>query len=409
MGHNISGALPYMPQLEDEVEAIQFPFYRQGEVVNIKYRDFQKNFRMAGGAERVLYGLDDVQGDTLIWVEGEIDKLAVEMAGHVSCVSVPDGAPSPNTKDYQAKFDYLASAEEILGPIRQHIIAVDHDPPGEKLAEELIRRLGPERCWRVQWPSGCKDANDVLMRDGPEALAACLQNAQPCPIAGIVRVRDLSDALTMLYAEGLPSGLSPGWDALARLYTVRQGELTVVMGIPGHGKSTLLSAILTNLAMQQEWTFAVCSPENLPLERYAARLLELYVGAPFSAGAIQRMSRKMLEQAKAWLDAHVSFLLPEEHSPTVAHLLDLAPPRSFAWASKVWPLIHGTNWITAEPPSISLRPSPRYGALRDSIRCTYGSWRTRRNRRTAMMATILYPPRTTLRARHIGGIKPIMS
>jgi twinkle protein len=143
-------------------------------VVNIKYRDFQKHFRMAGGAERVLYGLDDIHGDTVVWVEGEPDKLAVEVAGHVSCVSVPDGAPSPNTKDYQAKFDYLASAEDLLAPIRKHIIAVDDDLPGEKLAEELIRRLGPERCWRVQWPSACKDANEVLMRYGPAALAECL-------------------------------------------------------------------------------------------------------------------------------------------------------------------------------------------------------------------------------------------
>jgi twinkle protein len=324
----------YMPQLEDEVEAIQFPYYRQGEVVNIKYRDFDKNFRMAGGAERVLYGLDDVQGDTLIWVEGEADKLAVEVAGHVSCVSVPDGAPSPNTKDYQTKFDYLASAEELLGPIRQHIIAVDDDLPGEKLAAELIRRLGPERCWRVQWPSGCKDANDVLMRDGPEALAECIQNAQPCPIAGIVRVRDLSDALAMLYVEGLPSGLSPGWDALASLYTVRPGELTVVTGIPAHGKSALLSAMLINLAMQQGWTFAVCSPENIPLERYVARLLELYEGAPFSAGVIQRMSREMLEQAKTWLDAHACFLLSEEQSPPVVHLLDLARTQVFRMGVK---------------------------------------------------------------------------
>jgi twinkle protein len=149
-----------------------------------------------------------------------------------------------------------------------------------------------------------------------------------------VRVRDLSDALATLYAEGLPSGLSPGWSALARLYTVRPGELTVVTGIPGHGKSTLLSAMLINLAVQQGWTFAVCSPENAPLERYAARLIELYVGAPFSAGPNQRMSHEMVEQAKSWLDAHVSFLLPEEHSPTVAHLLDLARTQVFRMGVK---------------------------------------------------------------------------
>jgi twinkle protein len=45
----------YMPQLEQRVDAIQFPYYRDGECVNVS--DLDKNFRMAPGAERVLYGL----------------------------------------------------------------------------------------------------------------------------------------------------------------------------------------------------------------------------------------------------------------------------------------------------------------------------------------------------------------
>ena len=32
-----------------------------------------------------------------------------------------------------------------------------------KLESELIRHLGPERCWRVEWLDGCKDANDMLI------------------------------------------------------------------------------------------------------------------------------------------------------------------------------------------------------------------------------------------------------
>jgi hypothetical protein len=125
----------------------------------------------------------------------------------------------------------------------------------------------------------------------------------------------------------------------ANLYSPR-GNVASDVGMVRHtrhsrGRCTPpLSAIITNLAMQQGWTFAVCSPENVPLERYVARLLELYAGAPFSAGAIQRMSRDMLEQAKTWLDAHVCFLLPEEHSPTVAHLLDLARTQVFRMGVK---------------------------------------------------------------------------
>ena len=38
--------------------------------------------RQVKGAEKVLYGLDDIKGaETIIIVEGELDKLALEEAG----------------------------------------------------------------------------------------------------------------------------------------------------------------------------------------------------------------------------------------------------------------------------------------------------------------------------------------
>jgi hypothetical protein len=42
------------------------------------------------GAEKVFYGLDDIaDSKTIIIVEGEIDKLAMEEAGYLNVVSVP--------------------------------------------------------------------------------------------------------------------------------------------------------------------------------------------------------------------------------------------------------------------------------------------------------------------------------
>jgi twinkle protein len=100
----------YMPQLEEETTAIQFPYFRGGEVINVKYRDGRKNFRMAAGAERVLYGLNDISDVTTMWVEGEMDKLALEVAGYPNTVSVPDGAPAPDSKSYESKFDFPGGA-----------------------------------------------------------------------------------------------------------------------------------------------------------------------------------------------------------------------------------------------------------------------------------------------------------
>jgi len=312
----------YMPQLEQEVPAIQFPYFRNGEVVNCKYRDGHKHFRMAGGAERILYGLDDIAGDTLIICEGELDAMALEVAGYQSVVSVPDGAPAPTAKNYARKFDFLLSAEEYLAPLRCIILAVDNDAPGRTLAEELARRLGPERCYRVTWSSECKDANDVLMSHGAEVLHECIAHAQPWPVSGIVTVDMLSASIDHIYEHGMQRGLSTGWTSVDRHYTIRAGEMSILTGVPSHGKSTWLSALMVNLARLHQWRFAVFSPENYPLERYAALLMETYVGVPFDGE--MRMAPFQLEEAKGWLGEHVSFLLPDDETPTIDTLLALA-------------------------------------------------------------------------------------
>ena len=328
----------YMPQLEQEVGAIQFPYFRNGETINVKYRDGRKYFRMAGGAERLFYGWDDVEGDTLLICEGEMDKLALEVAGYTSCVSVPDGAPAMTAKNYESKFDYLLSAEDLLRPLTKIVLAVDTDGPGQKLAEELARRLGPERCWCVTWSSECKDANDVLVTHGVHVLRECIEQAHPWPVSGVVTVEMLSSAIDHIYEHGMPRGLSPGWHAVAQHYTVRAGELTVVTGVPSHGKSFFISAMMIHLARDHEWRFAVFSPENYPLERYAALLMEQYTGERFITQTGMPLDQMRL--AKEWLGEHCSFLMPEDDAPTVEKLLELA---------KVQVYRHGIKGLIIDP------------------------------------------------------------
>ncbi len=79
---------------------------------------------------------------------------------HVSCccaqVSVPDGAPRgvkegdlPDPKA-DTKFSYLWTCRAVLDQARRILLATDNDDPGQALAEELARRLGKERCFRVR-------------------------------------------------------------------------------------------------------------------------------------------------------------------------------------------------------------------------------------------------------------------
>ncbi len=99
--------------------------------------------------------------DVVILVEGEMDKLALNEAGFWNAASVPSGASLPKSV---TKLRYLQSAQEALAPNSLVLLATDADEPGQALAGELAQRLGPSRCGVLEWPEGCKDANDVLMQ-----------------------------------------------------------------------------------------------------------------------------------------------------------------------------------------------------------------------------------------------------
>ncbi len=323
--HCISLQTAYLPQVEDEAPCIVFPYFRQGEAINVKYRSLEgKYFRQVKGAEKILYGLDDLVGrETAIIVEGECDKLALDVAGIHYAISVPDGAPPAGSKSSETKFEYLTNCATYLDPLKKIILAVDNDTPGKTLEEELVRRLGPERCWRVAGPMKCKDANDVLMQHGSAILQECIEAAKPYPIEGVLLVADLAEDVITLYREGLRGGVSTGWSSVDRHYTVHPGELTVVTGIPSHGKSQFLDALMVNLAREYGWIFGICSPENLPVARHIAKLTEQFTGFPFREGPTQRLPQEELVLTLDWLQEHMIFIAPDENL-NIASLLRTA-------------------------------------------------------------------------------------
>ena len=307
--NNLSSQTVWMPQVGGEVSTICFPYYRNGELINAKYRDGKKNFRMEKGAERILYGLSDVDPDGTIIVEGEMDKLACEVAGWPNAISVPDGAPTPDTKNYASKFDFL---DDQVASVNRWIIAVDGDAPGDRLAEELARSFGREKCLVVSCREGCMDANDDLLKHGPDALRETIAGAAPIPIEGVFTADDLRGEIENLYENGLEKGVSTGWPSLDGYYTVRPGEFTVVTGIPNSGKSNWLDALTVNLARDHGWNVAMFSPENQPLEDHMARVMEKYVSRPFHDGPTQRMDRDTVDIARRWVSEHFHWILPPD-------------------------------------------------------------------------------------------------
>lgn len=140
---------------------------------------------------------------------------------------------------------------------------------------------------------------------------------------GLFSVKDVSEETRLLYDEGAVGGVSTGWGVVDALYTVKPGQWTVLTGIPSHGKSAFLDAMLINIAKAYDWKFVVCSPENQPLSRHIAQLMSILTGQPFAKGYQNRMSLETLKEAEDWLDKHFRFVLPSEENCTVSGILNL--------------------------------------------------------------------------------------
>jgi twinkle protein len=321
----------FFPQSEQHERCIAFPYVRGGEVLNHKYRTKEKHFRQDKGAEKTLFNIDSVaEAETAIFVEGELDVLACAEAGYTAVVSLPDGAPQQAKAEIDPddqRFAALASCAAELKHVSKFIIATDGDDPGKALAEELSRRLGRERCWRVSWPAindaPRKDANEVLVYDGAGVLRECIENAEPYPIRSLFDLGAFEGETVALYRDGPKRAFSTGWDALDEHMRIREGELSIVTGIPGSGKSEFIDALTVNLARMHGWHFGVCSFENPP-DEHIAKLAEKYLGQPFWEGPTPRMSEGDLQEAVVWLKRHFFLIRADDESPTIDWVLEAA-------------------------------------------------------------------------------------
>lgn len=159
----ITESTEWMPKAQKEIKVICFNYYKNGELVNIKFRGKDKDMRLSKDAELIFYNIDSIKDDEeCVIVEGEIDCLSCHEAGIHNSISVPNGA--------NANYRYMDNCYEFFTNKKKIIIAVDSDEAGKKLKEELINRFGRDRCFIVEYPNDCKDANDVLVKYGKEEL-----------------------------------------------------------------------------------------------------------------------------------------------------------------------------------------------------------------------------------------------
>ena len=311
-----------------ELPAIGFCY---GENEAIKWRSVEGKYFTQDGAARSLWTraeLGKACYSTIIITEGEMDALAITQAlassgepeRDVLVCSVPNGAPSKfSNKRIDAsedkKFAYIWTAKSLIEEAERVILAADDDEAGEALLEEVSRRIGRAKCWKIEYPEGCKDANDVLIQHGEEELAGLIDNPVPMPLEGVYSANDSADDVQFLYDKGLMGGISTGYKGVDDIYTVLQGQLTVVTGLPGSGKSQFIDNVMVNLAKNNDWKWAVASFENPPA-LHIVKLSECYTGKPFFDGVNPRMDQNDLAQAKELVNNHFAFLDSRDGDPT---------------------------------------------------------------------------------------------
>jgi len=264
----------WMPQTQKDENCICFDYYLNSELINVKYRDGKKNFKLYKDAEKIFYNLDSIQHEKeCVIVEGEFDVLSFATAGVFNVVSVPNGF---NLKG-NLNLDYIDNYLEYFENKESIIIAVDNDEAGQKGQSELIRRFGAEKCKTVNF-GDCKDANDYLIKYGKQALANVVKLAKEVKIDGIFTVSDVRDSMINSYRNGQNRGETTGITEIDKAWTWREGEVNLWTGYQNEGKSLFLNQLCLIRAFSFGVKVAVFSPENFPLDDFYNDLIESYIG-----------------------------------------------------------------------------------------------------------------------------------
>ena len=290
----------FMPQFGAKERCVCFNYFEGGQLVNTKFRSGKKHFKMVQGAELIPYNIDSLIGQTSCIIhEGELDAASSIAAGFKGVISVPAGANSNLSWLDRFMETHFEDLEEI-------IIAVDTDSAGIRLRDELVNRLGAERCRVVAYGPDCKDANEHLVKYGLESLRSAIEQAVEVPLEGIFTAADLHGDLRALFDNGFGPGAETGWEEMDKICTYERRRNIIVTGTPGAGKSEWVDELVLRLCLRHQWKIGFFSPENIPIVYHLRKLIEKLTGHRFQNGC--GMTEGLLARSEEFLAENVSHI-----------------------------------------------------------------------------------------------------
>ena len=279
-----------------EKTCLAFRFLENGTVLNVQYKSTDKCFRFEKDGKILPYNIDAaLDAETVYLTEGMMDAAVLVQCGYQGVVSLSNGTGT-NMKTFDKYLDSHLKGKKI-------VYAGDTDEPGIKKREEVAGYFADNEVCYVEWTvataAEVKDANDVLMAEGEEAVRRCVESAKPMPVMGVSTIDDEMDAFDELVANGIPR--FPGVEHLfgfTHMIRFEPGRLMVISGVPGTGKSTFADNLVMMLAVEQGWRAAIYSPEKYPTHLHYYELGQILMGREMSA---KFMSADSIARGKRFL------------------------------------------------------------------------------------------------------------
>jgi twinkle protein len=325
----VASGTAFFPELQRKSEAVFFRYLEGWKARAVP----DKAFVAGKGFKLSFWNLEVVlraNPSTVYITEGEFDACALVEAGisHEQVLSVPNGAverPAEVAEKEIRGYGYVEEAlREGLSRVKKFVWCGDADGPGRSLRSDMAKMLGMARFWFVDWPEGCKDANDVLRCDGGQFLRELVTDgALQWPIDGLFRLSELPEPAPLtLWNPGFPE-----WESKIRL---APRTMSVVTGQPGHGKTQLFTQIWFNVVRAYCMPMAVASFETRAkphIRRYLRTLL---------IGKLEKDCDEA-ERAKAdkWIEDRYLFMVHPDGRPTLKWFLDMAEVAVVRYGARV--------------------------------------------------------------------------
>lgn len=229
--------------------AVMFPYLRDGELIAAKYRSWtEKKFWTDADCEPCLFGWQAIAPDArwVVLCEGELDALTLWDYGYPA-LSLPYGGGKGDKQQWIShEFDRLAVYDTIF-------LCLDHDKAGDEARDEIVQRLGRERCRVVKLPK--KDANDCVQADvSPDVIGDAFINARSMDPESLKNAADYADQVWAEFnsREHGDAGVKMPWASNKQLLVLRPGEVSVWAGITGHGKSQVVGNIAVSAMLERQ-------------------------------------------------------------------------------------------------------------------------------------------------------------